>query len=66
MDDAGLSRLNAFQSDPHGLCREEAFWNSLGHGLATVVPWSVPAFLPGKVPAGPRSFSEVALSPASS
>ena len=66
MDGAGLSRFNASQSDPHGLSREEAFWNSLGHGPTTVEPWSVPAFLPGKASVGPRSFGEVALSPASS
>ena len=37
----------ASRSGPPRLYREEAFWNFLGHGLWTVVPWSVPAFLLG-------------------
>ena len=31
---------------PSGLSWAETFWNSRSHGLGTVVPWSVPAFLP--------------------
>ncbi len=35
-----------------GLAKRKAFRNSRGHGLATVVPWSVSAFLLGKTSAG--------------
>src|SRR5439155_14270377 len=38
----------------------EAFWNSRGHGLTTVVPWSVPAFLlrtPGGAPPLRRMYA---------
>src|SRR5262245_36816455 len=38
-----------------GFAGRKAFWNSRGHGLATVVPWSVPVFLPGQASADPRS-----------
>jgi|CXWL01.1.fsa_nt_gi hypothetical protein len=40
-----------------GRRRAEAFWNSLGHSLATVVPWSVPTFFP-RMPAGPCHSGE--------
>ncbi len=35
-----------------GLAKRKAFRNSRGHGLATVVPWSVSAFLLGKTSVG--------------
>ncbi len=44
--DAFRLRSRTSQSDPLGLRRAETFWNSRSHGLATVVPWSVPAFCP--------------------
>ena len=45
----------------------EAFWNSLGHDLAIVVPWSVPAFLlrmPGGDPAAPADVRGGPATPA--
>ena len=54
------------RSDPLGLRRAEAFWNFRSHGLATVVPWSVPAFLPGTAPADTsllRSCSRTSKAP---
>jgi hypothetical protein len=36
-----------------GLAERKTFRNSRGHGLATVVPWSVSAFLLGKTSVGP-------------
>jgi len=42
-----------------GLPERKAFRNFLSHGLATVVPWSVSAFLLDKLSADPRSFREV-------
>ncbi len=35
-----------------GIAKRKAFRNSRGHGLATVVPWSVSAFLLGKTSVG--------------
>ncbi len=35
-----------------GLAKRKAFRNSRGHGLATVVPWSVSVFLLGKTSVG--------------
>ena len=35
-----------------GLAKRTAFRNSRGHGLATVVPWSVSAFMLGKTSVG--------------
>ncbi len=35
-----------------GLAKRKAFRNSRGHSLATVVPWSVSAFLLGKTSVG--------------
>jgi hypothetical protein len=45
--DAVAGRAPTSRTDPSGLHRAEAFWNSRRHGLATVGLWSVPAFLPG-------------------
>ena len=36
MKDAFGVRAHTSRSDPHGLHRAEAFWNSRSHGLATV------------------------------
>jgi hypothetical protein len=43
--DAFVLRSQTSLSDPLGRRRVETFWNSRGQGLATLVSWSVPAFL---------------------
>ena len=52
-------------SDPLGPRRVETFWNR-GHGLTTVVPWSVPAFLPGSASADTSLFRSCARNPKAS
>jgi hypothetical protein len=50
--DAFVFHSQTSRSDPLGRRRVETFWNFHGHGLATLVPWSVPAFLPRSASAG--------------
>jgi hypothetical protein len=54
------------QSDPLGRRRVETFWNSRGQGLATLVSWSVPAFLPGSASADTSLLRSWSRSPKAS
>ena len=46
-----------------GFAVRKAFRNSRGHGLRTVVPWSVSAFLLDKASVGPRSSGGLSAHP---
>src|SRR5438105_15313790 len=59
----GLSHSLAFRSDPSGLRRAEAFWNSFSRGFPTAELQSVPAFPLAEASVGPRSFGKVRSEP---
>ena len=61
--DAFVLRSQTSLSDPLGRRRVETFWNSRGQGLAILVSWSVPAFLPRRISVGPRFSGKVREEP---
>jgi hypothetical protein len=65
---SGCPRLRSptSRSDPSGLCLAETIWNSRSHGLTTVVPWSVPAFLPDNASADLSLLRQCSLNPRAS
>ena len=64
--DAFVLRSQTSLSDPLGRRRVETFWNSRGQGLATLVSWSVPAFLPGSASADTSLLRSWSRSPKAS
>ena len=63
MRPARAQPLPCLRSDPSGLRRVEAFWNSFSRGHTTAVLQSVPVFPLASASVGPRSFGKVRSEP---